>query len=135
RALQRRAVGEGKVLEGGSGKFVARLPSFIADPAADTAISLVVAVLLEPEARGRRVEHAAQVEGLVLAGSFAQLDHRRRLREHLPYPVQHERAMRGHKRKRNRQRSYSRAEIDFLPFPPRQSNFCHRGSKPAAAID
>ena len=52
--------------------------------------ALGLAHLLQPEARGRTVEHPEQRKMLVLARSLGQLDDRRGLLEHLPAAVEHE---------------------------------------------
>ena len=94
---------EREILELGGREFISRLPCFIADPASDATVSLVVADLLEPEAGRGGVEHAEQLVVVVFRRIRRQLDHRRRTVEHLPAAIQHEVVVRRHKRKRDQQ--------------------------------
>ena len=60
--------------------------------------------LLQPEARGRRVQHPEQRQVLVLARPSGSLITGADLVEHLPASVEHEVVVRRHERKRDRQR-------------------------------
>jgi hypothetical protein len=55
-----------------------------------TVLPLVVAVLLEPEARRRRVQHPEQTQVGLNRRALGQLDHRRGLLEDLAAAVEHE---------------------------------------------
>ena len=96
--------GEGEVLEGGAGELVSWLPGFVTDSATNAPVAFIVAVLLEPEEGGGGVEHAEQVEVLLLGGSLRQLDDRSGPIEDLPTPVEHEMIVSRHKSESNKSR-------------------------------
>src|SRR5699024_7353848 len=53
-------------------------PSLVADASSDTTDTFIVAVLFEPEACCRGVEHAEQFQVVLLACALRQFDHWRR---------------------------------------------------------
>jgi hypothetical protein len=77
-----------KVLEGGPGEFIARLPFLVSNPTAYSAVPFVVTVLLQPEARGRAVQHTEESEVVVLGRALRQLDNWGRAVEHLAAAVE-----------------------------------------------
>src|SRR5690606_22081781 len=91
-----------------------RLEAFI-----DALAALVVADLLEPETRRRRVQQPEQPEMIVLTRPLRQLNHRRGLLEHLPAPVQHKVVVRSNESKSDRVRRGSCILRYLMPGVPR----------------
>ena len=85
--------------------------------------SLVVAHLLQPEARRRTVEEPKQGEVIVLGCTRPAADHRGRLFEHFPAPVQHEMVVRGDLAEDDRQWSAVFLRDPTIPCPPFVSAF------------
>src|SRR5690606_28574606 len=78
-----------ELLELRSSELISPLPEFIGNTFTVTTCALLITDLLEPEARGARVENGEQAEVIVLGRIGRQLDHRRRLLEHLAPAVEH----------------------------------------------
>ena len=72
--LERESGSQRETLQLGSGEFITRLPVFIPDPAADAAITFVVADLLQPETGYGAVEHAEKLQMLLLCRVLRKLD-------------------------------------------------------------